>query len=103
MTPCPPQSAKRPEVCKSPRYAVVRVRGENLLGYSIAAYVRLIRRCDLFDRTVAVACYRWLGKTLAVLTDGAFETAGCPKLAADPRRHCRAGAQNMDEALVTFS
>ena len=25
-----------------------------------------------------LACYRWLGKSVAVLTDGAFEREGCP-------------------------
>ena len=50
------------------------------------------------------ACYRWLGKTLAVLTDGEFARAGCPRLAgAAARRECEAGARRMDEPLVTFS
>ena len=45
-----------------------------------------------------------MGKALAVVTDGRFERAGCPKLAAaDARRECREGARTMDEALVTFS
>jgi hypothetical protein len=45
-----------------------------------------------------------LGKTLAVLTDGEFERAGCVALeGADARRQCRSGARTMDEALVTFS
>jgi hypothetical protein len=83
------------------------VRGtkvQNLLGYPIATYVQLIGRCDLFVRQARAACYRWLGKTLAVLTDGEFEGAGCPQLTAPAaRRECRAGAGSIDEALVTFS
>lgn len=105
----PPDPAVQLQLCaglaepSDAESCVRETKVQNLLGYPIAAYVRLIRRCDLFDRTVAATCYRWLGKTLAVLTDGAFETAGCPQLAAAARRHCRAGAQSMDEALVTFS
>jgi hypothetical protein len=49
-------------------------------------------------------CYRWLGKATAVLTDGAFAHAGCPRLrGAAARRACAAGAAAMDEALETFS
>ena len=31
-------------------------------------------------RGARTACYRWLGKTVAVVTDGAFEREGCPLL-----------------------
>jgi hypothetical protein len=83
------------------------VRGtkvQNLLGRPTATYVGLIRGCELFAGTTRASCYRWLGKTLAVVTDGEFARAGCPQLAsADARRHCRAGAASLDEALVTFS
>jgi hypothetical protein len=49
-------------------------------------------------------CYRWLGKTLAVVTDGAFGDEGCPQLrSGSARRECAAGADSMDEALETFS
>jgi hypothetical protein len=83
------------------------VRGtkvQNLLGYPMSAYVDLISRCPVFLGTARAACFRWLGKTLAVLTDGKFARAGCPRLdPARARRQCRAGAQTMEEALVTFS
>ena len=50
------------------------------------------------------ACYRWLGKALAVVTDGRFGEEGCPQLAAGAARSaCRAGASSMEGALVTFS
>jgi hypothetical protein len=66
--------------------------------------VRLIRRCELFAGATRASCYTWLGKTLAVLTDGDFEQAGCPELAEpDARAECLAGARSMEEALVTFS
>jgi hypothetical protein len=83
------------------------VRGtkvQNLLDAPIADYVRLIRRCGRFDGGARTACYRWLGKTLAVITDGEFARAGCPRLRpAAARSECEAGARTIDEALVTFS
>lgn len=86
--------------------AVSCIRGtkaQNLLGSTSADYVRLIRRCELFGPAARPACYRWLGKTLAVVTDGTFATAGCGALADVPRRQCESGARTMDDALVTFS
>jgi hypothetical protein len=105
----PPEPALQLELCAGladPSDAESCVRGtkvQNLLGYPSDAFLDLIGRCELV-RAARAACYRWLGKTLAVLTDGAFEEAGCPRLRASAaRRQCRAGARTMDEALVTFS
>ena len=56
-----------------------------------------------FPRATQADCYRWLGKTLAVLTDGEFGRSGCAQLAPPARGHCAAGARTIDEALVTFS
>jgi hypothetical protein len=91
---------------EEPSDAEACVRGtkvQNLLNASTETFVRLIERCDLFAGATRSACYRWLGKTLAVVTDGAFARDGCPELAADAREACLAGARTMDEALVTFS
>jgi hypothetical protein len=89
------------------RDAVACIRGtkaQNLLGASTAAYVRLLGRCEIFAGATRTACYRWLGKTVAVLTDGAFARQGCPVLEpADARRPCLAGAREFEDALVTFS
>ncbi len=64
----------------------------------------LIGRCARFSGGTRAVCYRWLGKTLAVVTDGAFRDDGCVQLdAAAARRLCRDGAASMDAALVTFS
>ena len=41
---------------------------------------RLIGGCARFAGGGARRCYRWLGKTLAVLTDGEFARDGCPRL-----------------------
>ena len=82
------------------------VRGtkvQNLLDAPIEDFVRLIRRCGRFDGSARAECYRWLGKTLSVLTDGEFGRSGCPQLGAAARRECEAGAATIDEALVTFS
>ena len=89
------------------RDAVACIRGtkaQNLLGASTASYVRLVGRCELFTGATRTACYRWLGKAVAVLTDGAFERDGCPLLERPgARRWCLAGARALESALVTFS
>jgi hypothetical protein len=83
------------------------VRGtkvQNLRGAATREYVALIEGCGRFAADARAACYRWLGKALAVITDGRFERSGCPRIAdSDARRHCREGARQMDGALVTFS
>jgi hypothetical protein len=86
--------------------AVSCIRGtkvQNLLRQPDATRLELIARCDLFAGGTRLVCYRWLGKTLAVVTDGVFTRTGCPRLAPDARRACLAGARSADEALVTFS
>ena len=105
----PPDPALQLEICRGiedPADAVACIRGtkvQNLLGRPIATYVGLIRRCGLFSGATRIACYRWLGKTLSVLTDGEFGRSGCRRLAARPRLDCLSGARRMDDALVTFS
>ena len=87
--------------------AVSCVRGvkvQNLLGASEDAFVRLIGRCELFsERHPRRACYSWLGKTITVVTDGAFARSGCARLDGEARRECALGARSADDALVTFS
>ena len=106
----PPDPAEQLLICAAlaePTDAESCVRGtkvQNLLEYPTSAHVELIRRCAVFTGAPRAACYRWLGKTLAVLTDGKFARRGCPRLrSAEARRLCREGARSMDEALVTFS
>jgi hypothetical protein len=106
----PPDPAEQLELCtrlRSGSDAASCVRGtkvQNLLGSPTADFVELIRRCERFARSARAACYRWLGKTLAVVTDGEFERAGCPRLRAPGARlECVAGARSMEDALVTFS
>jgi hypothetical protein len=91
---------------REPSDAAACVRGtkvQNLLDSSTGTFVNLIERCDLFAGRTRSECYRWLGKTLAVVTDGEFAQDGCPELGADARDDCLAGAASMEEALVTFS
>ena len=77
---------------------------QNILQYSPDLALPLVRECRRFPFRTALACYRILGKALAVVTDGAFGRDGCPRLdPAAARRACRAGAARMEEALVTFS
>ena len=81
------------------------VKAQNFLGQSIEADVALVERCELFAEPAGrQECFRWLGKTLSVVTDGEFGEAGCTALSqADARRLCEQGAAAMDEPLVTFS
>jgi hypothetical protein len=91
---------------QEPSDAGACIRGtkvQNLLSASTGTFVALIQRCDLFAGRTRSACYRWLGKTLAIVTDGGFARDGCPELAAHAREACLAGARTMDDALVTFS
>lgn len=106
----PPDPVAQLQICAglaSSSDAASCVRGtkvQNLLGYPTSAYVDLISRCPVFVGKARAACFRWLGKTLAVLTDGKFARVGCPRLdTARARRQCRVGAATMDAALVTFS
>lgn len=106
----PPDPAEQLVICSRLRDrsdAANCVRGtkvQNLQEAPAQAYVRLIGGCRRFGQAARGACYRWLGKALAVVTDGEFERTGCPRLAgAGARRECEAGARSMDEALETFS
>jgi hypothetical protein len=59
--------------------AVSCIRGtkvQNLIASPLEELVALIRQCDGFPAETRLACYRWLGKVLAVLTDGEFERYG---------------------------
>jgi hypothetical protein len=104
----PPDPAAQLLICSRMRAsdAANCVRGtkvQNLQDAPTETYVRLMEGCGRFAPAARGACYRWLGKTLAVLTDGEFERTGCPQLDAGARRQCEAGARSIDEALVTFS
>jgi hypothetical protein len=81
-------------------------KAQNLLEADERELLRLIEGCARFGGRAGPRreCYRWLGKTLAVLTDGEFAGSGCPQLrGAAARRECAAGAARMEDALVTFS
>jgi hypothetical protein len=106
----PPDPAAQLDICahlRAPADAASCVRAtkvQNLLDAGTGTYVALIGRCARFAGAARGACYRWLGKALAVLTNGDFETEGCPRLgSAAGRRQCVAGARTMEQPLVTFS
>jgi hypothetical protein len=106
----PPDPAAQLRLCAALEAAADAancVRGtkvQNLRESPTRAYVRLIEGCARFDAAARAPCYRWMGKALAVVTDGRFTRSGCPRLSgADARRHCGEGARTMDDALVTFS
>jgi hypothetical protein len=77
---------------------------QNLLQYPDDMKVDLIKDCKQFKGSMAETCYRWLGKTLGVVSDGKLLTYGCPKLPKGaPRKACAAGVKSIDGPLVTFS
>ena len=65
--------------------------------------VKLIERCADLRRSAQGACYEWLGTTLSVVTNGRFKSLACPFIAPNGRNACLAGADRMNQALVTFS
>ncbi len=82
------------------------VRGtkvQNLLGSPTETFVELIGGCERFPAAERLGCYRWLGRVLTVLTDGAFRDEGCTTLAQPAQEHCLRGAAQVDEPLATFS
>jgi hypothetical protein len=106
----PPDPAAQLDICAGlgdPTDAGDCVRAtkvQNLLDAPTGVYLRLIERCERFAGGARAACYRWLGKALAVVTDGEFGREGCPRLqTARAREECEEGARRMEEALVTFS
>jgi hypothetical protein len=106
----PPDPAAQLRICArlgDPPDSADCVRGtkvQNLLEAPTEAYLTLIEGCDRFAAPARGTCYRWLGKALAVVTDGKFGREGCPRLdAVAARLRCEAGARSMEEALVTFS
>jgi hypothetical protein len=65
--------------------------------------VKLIERCGNLRRSAQGACYEWLGTTLSVVTNGRFKSLACPFIEKTGRNACLAGADRMNQALVTFS
>jgi hypothetical protein len=79
------------------------LRGAAVQGYAgrPAAQARLLRSCARFASGARAACYSWLGRTLAVVTDGRFSCAAAER--ASSRAACRGGASHARDALFTFS
>ena len=73
--------------------ACVRGVADQALAGRPSRQLALIRMCRMQD------CYRWIGRTLAVVTNGTFR---CDVLARGARA-CTQGAKRMRAALVTFS
>ncbi|HXV96617.1 MAG TPA: hypothetical protein VD695_08715 [Gaiellaceae bacterium] len=105
----PPDPSVQLSICSElgGQEAVSCIRGtkvQNLLTAPLEDLVALIRGCDGFPDDTRVACYRWLGKVLAVMTNGEFESFGCPAVPdTRARAACIEGAQSYEEPLVTFS
>jgi hypothetical protein len=83
--------------------ACVRGVPDQALAGRFSQQLRLIRGCARMSAGVRDGCYEWLGRTLAVVTNGSFRTRGCGALQPAARRACVVGAKEMNAALVTFS
>ncbi len=83
--------------------ACLRGVPDQALAGEPAKQLRLIRSCRGIAGAARRDCYAWLGRTLAVVTNGAFRERGCARLGANARRACSSGAARMGAALVTFS
>jgi hypothetical protein len=68
-----------------------------------AQQLALFRECARMPAGARDGCDRWFGRTFNVVTNGAFRTRGCPRLAVADRAACAAGARNWGAPLVTFS
>ena len=79
------------------------INAQNVATARGSQRVRLIERCGDLRQSAQGACYRWLGTTLSVITNGRFRTLACPFIAPSGRNACLAGAERMNDALVTFS
>jgi hypothetical protein len=82
------------------------LRGVNVpaLDGKVFEQLRLVRTCADLPSTTIAWCYRWFGRTLAVLTDGGFRASGCSQLeGASAQGHCRRGAARTYLPLRTFS
>jgi hypothetical protein len=73
--------------------ACVRGVADQALAGEPSRQLSLIRMCRTND------CFGWLGRTLAVVTDGRFSCA----MLVRGRAACTSGAARMGRALVTFS
>jgi len=65
--------------------------------------LQLIRTCGRLHGIARGGCYRWFGKALAVVTNGAFR-ARCGSLRTPSgRAACIVGARSFRGPLVTFA
>lgn len=74
----------------------------SVMDKPLGVQLNLAEACSQF-RATRVACFSWLGRTLAVVTNGRFTGPGCGALYASDRRACRAGARTSNGPLETFS
>jgi len=80
-------------VCAELRAADARacLRGvpDQALAGHAAQQLRLIRDCAHVAAGAQSGCYEWLGRTLAVVTNGLFRERGCTKLSPARGGHAR--------------
>jgi hypothetical protein len=97
------------DICKAMRRpgaadCVRGIRVGDLNASPRSEQLRLIRQCANVFHGAQPACYRWLGMTLNVVTNGTFQDDGCNELLFDATRSaCKDGADAYEGPLETFS
>jgi hypothetical protein len=80
------------------------IRVGDLNASPLSQQLELIRQCANVFHGAQHACYRWLGMTLNVITNGSFKDNGCNDLKFDStRKACTDGADAYEGPLETFS
>ncbi|HXG77597.1 MAG TPA: hypothetical protein VNJ53_13610 [Gaiellaceae bacterium] len=82
------------------------LRGVNVPGVAGRPFeqLRLIRTCGLLPKETRFGCYAWFGRTLDVVTDGAFSESRCEQLPDRRARiSCEAGGERTRQPLRTFA
>jgi hypothetical protein len=79
------------------------VRIPAVAGDTTTQQLQLLARCARLDPAARNGCYFWLGKGLAVVTNGGFLRTGCTRLPRPDATACRAGARTYQGPLETFS
>jgi len=82
---------------------VYGLNAQNLANAPGARRILLIDRCGKLPASARSTCYQWLGTAFSVITNGRFEKRACPFISKPGRDPCIAGANRMNDALVTFS
>jgi hypothetical protein len=87
---------------RDPVNCVRALRVASLAGRP-AQQAELFRACRTMPRQAVRECQEWLGRALAIVSNGRFAKEDCPRFAGGARDGCRAGAAQSRAPLITFA